>query len=56
MYHCVINEDNKVINIVMWDGKSLWHPGPGLRTVFCPDKSGSIGDTYDEATKTYIKG
>ena len=55
MYHCVINEDNKVVNIVMWVGKSVWHPGPGLTAVFCPERLGSIGDTYDPETKTYKK-
>ncbi len=55
MYHAVINENNKVVNIVLWDGKALWHPGPGLTTVPCFNREGSLGDTYDETTQKFVK-
>ena len=53
MYHCVVNNKNEVINVVLWDGQNLWHPGEGLRAIACLDRSGSIGDIYDPVTNTY---
>jgi hypothetical protein len=55
VYHAVIDESSKVINVVIWDGKSQWHPGPGKSTVPCYNNEGSIGDTYDPETKSFKK-
>lgn len=53
MYHCVINKNNEVVNVVLWNGKDAWNPGYGLRAIPCEDRSGNIGDIYDPATNTY---
>jgi hypothetical protein len=55
MYHAVVNSDHKVVNIIVWDGKSMWQPPSGHYMVFCPHNEGSIGDTYDLETKTFKK-
>ena len=55
MYHCVVNENNEVVNVVLWDGKNLWHPGEGLRAIACPQRNGNIGDVYDPETNTFKK-
>jgi hypothetical protein len=33
MKHAVLSEANVVVNLVMWDGVSLYNPGAGLRLV-----------------------
>ncbi len=55
MYHCVINDNNEVVNVVLWDGKSEWNPGPGLRAIADPSRKGSIFDLYDPETNTFSK-
>lgn len=56
MYHAVVDEKtNKVVNIVIWDGKTQWAPPHGHYTVLCPHREGSIGDTYDTESKSFKK-
>jgi hypothetical protein len=33
MRYVVLNEAGEVVNVVLWDGVSEWHPGEGLRAV-----------------------
>jgi hypothetical protein len=33
MKHAVLSDSNVVVNLVMWDGVSLYNPGAGLRLV-----------------------
>jgi len=31
--YVVVNEDGEVVNMVLWDGVTDWHPGEGLRAI-----------------------
>jgi hypothetical protein len=44
-YAVIDNQTHKVVNVVLWDGKSDWAP-PHDHTAVCSDTL-SIGDTAD---------
>lgn len=52
MKHALINKDNKVDNIIVWDGRELTPP-KGMTIVRCDDCN--IGDTYDPKTNKFNK-
>lgn len=52
MKHALINKDNKVVNIIIWDGQS-WLPPVDHMVIRCDDCN--IGDTYDKASHTFTK-
>lgn len=51
--HAII-KDNKVVNVVIWDG-SEWLPPRDHMVVNCPDNKCDIGDNYDPSTNTFSK-
>lgn len=32
--------DNRVVNVVLWDGVTDWHPGDEYTVIDCPDEVG----------------
>jgi hypothetical protein len=52
MRHAVVNQQNKVVNVIIWEG-SPWQP-PKDHYVVRSDKC-DIGDTYDPATNSFRK-
>ncbi len=50
--YAVINSQNKVVNIVKWDGVSKWSPPAGCIVVLSEAGAG-IGGTYDPNTKVF---
>lgn len=51
MRYAVIDSNNYVVNIALWDGVSEWSPGPGLSLIqLQEDQFVDIGWTYDEET------
>lgn len=54
MRHAVIDTKTlKVINVVMWDGKSNWQPPKGCTVV--PAPRAARGDVYDPEGKQFYK-
>jgi hypothetical protein len=55
MRYAVIDSNNYVVNIVLWDGVSEWSPGPGLSLIQIQEEQFvDIGWTYDEETGLFI--
>lgn len=52
--HAIVNKDNKVVNVVIWDGKP-WLPPADHMVVHCPDGRCDIGDIYDPQTNSFKK-
>jgi hypothetical protein len=52
MRHAIVNKDNVVVNIVIWDGRE-WLP-PKNHSVIQSDVA-CIGDTYDGLKNIFIK-
>ena len=46
----VVDSDGLVTNVVLWDGVTEWHPGPGLTVVNLAGSSAGPGWTYDGST------
>lgn len=46
MRHAVINPENKVVNVILWDGVAPWRPPFGHIAVPAEDWVG-IGHSYD---------
>ena len=51
--HGIVNEEGKVINIIVWDGVSPWNPPKGHIAI--QHDSIDIGDLYDHMAKTLTK-
>lgn len=51
--HAII-KDNKVINVVIWEGQE-WTPPRDHMVVHCADGRCDIGDIYNEQTNTFSK-
>jgi hypothetical protein len=47
--HAVINKEGKVVNVVIWDGKTKWQAPEGCITV--QNDQVNIGDDYDYEKK-----
>lgn len=47
--YAVLNAQNTVVNIVMWDGVSAYNPGEGLRLVPVGSVWLDVGWTWDGA-------
>jgi hypothetical protein len=52
MRHAIVNKDNIVVNVIIWEGKE-WLP-PRDHLVIQNDKV-DLGDIYDPATNTFKK-
>lgn len=50
--YALINDQNIVDNIVLWDGESLWTSPPNLQLVKLDDAECSIGWIYDGSVFT----
>lgn len=51
--HAVINPEGKVVNVIIWDGVSLWNPPKGHIAV--QDNLVNHEDTYDFDKKIIIR-
>jgi len=51
--YAVVNAENKVVNVIEWDGVSTYTPKPGCSLVASEvcDK----GDDFDPADETFLK-
>lgn len=50
--YVIINEDNVVVNTIIWDGKSQWKPPEGHFIQKSP--TACIGDSWNNETKQFI--
>ena len=51
--YAVVDESGMVINVIVWDGVSDWHP-PARCFAYGSDTA-CIGDFFDLDTQTFIK-
>jgi rRNA processing protein Gar1 len=51
MKHAIVDKDNKVINIVIWEGKE-WLPPRGHKVI--QSDSANIGDIYDPVKNVFF--
>lgn len=51
--HAIVDKDNKVVNVVIWEG-SEWLPPRNHTVVNCADGKCDIGDTYDSVNNVFI--
>lgn len=51
--HAIV-KDNKVVNVVIWDGAE-WLPPRNCMVVNCPDNKCDIGDIYNPEDNTFSK-
>lgn len=52
--HAIVNKENKVVNVVVWEGKE-WLPPRDHLVVHCADGNCDIGDTYNPQSNTFTK-
>jgi hypothetical protein len=52
--HAIINQDNKVVNIVIWEG-SEWLPPRDHIVMDVSNMDCHVGDSYDQANNTFIR-
>lgn len=52
MRHALVDKNNKVVNVIIWDGSS-WLP-PKDHYVVRHDNC-DVGDTYDQVNNCFIK-
>lgn len=52
MRHALVNQENKVVNVIIWEG-AQWLPPHNHYVVRCDQCD--IGDTYNPETNTFIK-
>lgn len=53
--YAVIDENNALINVIVWDGVTPYDPGPGLSLVIINEGvSYGPGWIYDPETQTFI--
>lgn len=49
MNYAIIDENNLVVNVALWDGETPWDPGPGLYIEAIPEGSSAwIGWSYED--------
>lgn len=51
--YAVINADNKVVNVIAWDGVAKWTPPAGHRVQ--PHEDVAIGDVWVEALNEFVR-
>lgn len=51
--HAIVDQNNKVVNVVVWQG-SEWLPPRNHYVINCVDGRCDIGDTYDPVKKVFI--
>ena len=54
--YLVIDSENKVLNIILWDGISEYNPGEGLSVELAPDFTQTFYDigTYKQEDGTFL--
>lgn len=52
--HAIVNKDNIVVNVVIWEGAE-WLPPRDHMVVNCPDGKCDIDDIYNPDTNTFSK-
>lgn len=52
--HAIINKDNIVVNVIIWEGNS-WTPPQDHYVVHCVDGKCDMGDSYDKVTNTFSR-
>ncbi len=55
MRHAIINSENKVVNVIIWDGVSNWVPPIGCSVINCIDDKCDIDDIYDPEINSFTK-
>lgn len=50
--YAVVNEDDLIINIVVWDGVTEWQPPEGTQAIRCGENLCGIGGTYKDGVFT----
>lgn len=54
-HYAIVDENNSVVTVSLWDGVTPWQPNPGLIAVKVPDGAlAEAGGTYDPKTKTFV--
>lgn len=48
--YAVINQQNEIVNAILWDGVSPYDPGEGLTLIEAGDLTIYIGGTYDASS------
>lgn len=51
--HAIVNKENKVINVIIWDGSSSWQPPKDHQII--KDNNADVGDRYDPVNKKFNK-
>jgi len=51
--YAVCSPENKVINIIKWDGTSNWMPPKDHYVIKIDDISANIGDIYNKELNTF---
>jgi hypothetical protein len=52
--HAIVNKENKVVNVVIWEGAE-WLPPRNHLVVHDKTELCNIGDMYDPKTNLFIK-
>jgi hypothetical protein len=52
-HYALVNDQNKVVNVVLWDGKDEWRPNELLVLVCIEGGQAGIGYTYDPETRDF---
>lgn len=53
MKYAVVNPQNQVVNVILWDGQSPWRPPLGHHAIACPEYTG-IGHIYNNLTGEFV--
>jgi hypothetical protein len=52
MRYALVDETNRVVNVIKWDGGTHWSPPMGLRPI--KSLTAQINDTYDPTQNEFI--
>jgi hypothetical protein len=52
--HAIVDRDNKVVNVVVWEGAE-WLPPRNHLVVHCGDRQCDIGDTYMPSDNSFCR-
>ena len=45
--YAIVDKDGNVVNVSLWDGKTPWTPGEGLKAIKDEDNKAEIGGKWD---------
>lgn len=46
--YALVDNEGKVVNVIVWDGVAGWSPDDGLMAVECEDKNCFVGGSYKD--------